>query len=152
MAEPRFVTPELRLTQLIETPGGLSAAEAVRRANANLESIRPTCHAELMAVMERAEGLFGQMGDTPDPAAVSALYDLAVGGIGGGEVSGTPGVDETLKHLSDLIDALRGHAAFDRAAVGVHLQSWRLLMTTTPDAQARAVILAGLHKVAERYA
>lgn len=151
MSEPRFVTPELRLTKLIEEPGGLTVAEALANAAANLESIRPSCLAEMTALLEKAEARFGQMGEAPDAAAVTDLYSLVVGGIGGGEVSGTPGVDETLKSLSDLIDALRAGGAFDRAAVAVHLQAWRLLTITTPGEAARGEILSGLRAVAARY-
>ena len=145
MGEPRFVTPELRLTKLMEEPGGLTVAEALADAAANLESIRPTCLAEMTAVLAKAQARFGQMGDAPDPTAVAELYGLAVGAIGGGEVSATPGVDEALKSLSDLIDALRGRAAFDRAAVAVHLQAWRLLMTAAPDEAARGEIFVGFN-------
>jgi hypothetical protein len=152
MGEPRFVTPELRLTKLIEEPGGLTVAEALADAAANLESIRPTCLAEMTAVLAKAEAQFGRMGDPPDAAAVAELYGLAVGAIGGGEVSGTPGVDEALKSLSDLIDGLRARAAFDRAAVAVHLQAWRLLMIATPDEAARDEILTGLRAVVARHA
>lgn len=156
MSEPRFVTPELRLTKLIEEPGGLAVAQALRNAAANLESIRPTCLAEMTALLERAEALFARMGDAPDAAAVADLYSLAVGAIGGGEVSGTPGVDEALKSLSDLIDALRGESAskpggFDRAAVAVHLQAWRLLMIATLGEAARGEVLFGLRTVVARY-
>lgn len=151
MSDPRFVTPELRLTKLIEEPGGLTVAEALANAAANLESIRPSCLAEMTALMERAEAELGQMGEIPDAAAVAGLYSLAVGAIGGGEVSGTPGVDEALKSLSDLIDALRSRGAFDRAAVAVHLQAWRLLTITHPGEAARAEILSGLRAVVARY-
>jgi hypothetical protein len=152
MSGPRFVTPELRLTKLIEEPGGLTVAEALANAAANLESIRPSCLAEMTALLEKAEAQFGQMGEAPDATAVADLYSLVVGGIGGGEVSGTPGVDEALKSLSDLIDALRAGGAFDRAAIAVHLQAWRLLTITTPGEAARSEILNGLRAVVARYA
>ena len=152
MGAPRFVTPELRLTGLIEAPGGPTVAEALANAAANLESIRPSCLAEMTALLEQAEARFGQMSESPDAAAVTGLYGVAVGAIGGGEVSGTPGVDETLKSLSDLIDALRARDGFDRAAVAVHLQAWRLLTSATPDEAARGEILSGLRAVVARYA
>ncbi len=152
MSGPRFVTPELRLTRLIDEAGGLTVADALAHAAANLESIRPSCLAEMTLLLEKAEAQFAAMGETPDAAAVTGLYSLAVGAIGGGEVSGTPGVDEALKSLSDLIDALRGRDAYDRAAVAVHLQAWRLLMITTPGEAARGEILSGLRAVVARYA
>jgi len=60
-------------------------------------------------------------------------------------------LDEALKSLSDLIDALRAGGAFDRAAIAVHLQAWRLLTITTPGEAARGEILSGLRAVVARY-
>jgi hypothetical protein len=152
MSAPRFVTPELRLTKLIEAPGGLTVAQALHKAAANLDAIRPSCLAAMTALLARAEALFARMGEAPEADAVAELYGVVVGGIGGGEVSGTPGVDEALKSLSDLIDALRAKDAFDRAAVAVHLQAWRLLILAAPGEAAGAEILSGLRAVVARYA
>lgn len=149
MAEPRIVTPQLRLTRAISEPGGLNAAEAVRRASANLETIRPTCRAELVALLDQAEAAWAK---APDASGLQGVYALALRGLGGGDVAGAPGVDQVLKSLSDVIDAFRAGGTFGRAAVDVHLQSWRLLMTGEPDAAARDAILSGLRAVASRFA
>lgn len=149
MSGVRFVTPQLALTRLMAEPGGITAAEAVGRAKANLKSIRPTCRAEMAAMLDRAEAAWTA---APNTEGLEALYEIAVRGIGGGEVAGTPGVDETLKSLSDLIDAFRAHDRFDAAAVDVHLRSWRLLMVGATHGFAQDTILAGLRAVTARFA
>lgn len=147
MGAVRFVTPQLNLTKVMAEPGGVSASEAVKRAQDNLQVLRPTCRAEMAAMLDRAEA---EWAAARDARGLDALYQIAVRAIGTGEVAGTPGVDELLKSLSDLIDAFRGREVA-AAAVDVHLQSWRLLMTGTPDAKAREAILTGLHAVAARF-
>lgn len=149
MSGVRFVTPQLSLTKLMAEPGGLSAKDALAQAGANLETIRPTCRAEMLATLERAEAAWTA---APDKESLTALYDIAVRAIGGGEVAGTRGVDATLKSLSDLIDAFRTHGRFDRAAVEVHLRTWRLLMTTTPGELALSTIQAGLEAITAKFA
>jgi len=75
-----------------------------------------------------------------------------VKGIGAGEVCGVSGVDAALTSFCDLLDHLRTLKRYDRDAVGVHVQAWRLLMTAgLPDAGVEQV-LSGLRKVTARYA
>jgi hypothetical protein len=152
MTAVRFVFPKPRLAELLRTPGGLPVAEAVERAQQNLEAIKPTCVAELTALLELCEAGFASQGEAFDEAAVKGLYSLAVKGIGAGEVCGAPAVDMALTSFCDLLDSLRTLERYDREAVGVHVRAWRLLMSAgLPDAGARQ-ILDGLLKVSGRYA
>ena len=152
MSGVRYVVPKNRLTELLREPGGLPVAEALERAQANLETLRPSCREELLALLGVAEAAYENLGTQSDAAGLSELYNLAVRGIGAGAVSGSPGVDEGLTSLCDLLDAMLSRGAYDREAIGVNLQAWRLLMTPDlPDEGARA-ILQGLRKVSARYA
>lgn len=152
MSSVRFVFPKVRLAEILRTPGGLPVAEALERAQANLSHIRPTCVAELAGLLELAEATFERMGEDYEEAAVSELYALAVRGIGGGGVCGTPAVDQALTSLCDLLDHLKNAQQFDRESVAVHLQSWRLLLNTELPEAGAASILDGLRKVSARYA
>jgi len=152
MSSVRFVFPKPRLAQLLRMPGGLPVPEALERAEQNLETIRPTCVAELESLLELADARFQTLGTGPDDAGMAEIYAIAVRGIGGGQVCGLPGVDVALTSLCDLIDHLRSNGRYDRAAVGVHLRSWRLLMTRGLPAAGSAAILDGLRQVSERYA
>lgn len=152
MSTVRFVFPKVRLTEILKTPGGLTVAEALERAQTNLEEIRPTCIADLTALLEYAEAGLKQLPEPADDAGLADLYAIAVRGIGAGAVCGVPAVDEALTSLCDLIDHLRTRGRFDREAVAVHVRAWRLLMNPDlPDGGAEPV-LDGLRKVTSRYA
>jgi hypothetical protein len=152
MTSVRFVFPKPRLNELLRSPGGLPVAEAIEQARKNLESIKPTCTAELMALLELCEAGFWNLKDDYDDAALAELYTIAVKGIGAGEVCGKPHVDAALTSLCDLLDHLRTLKRFDREAVAVHVRAWRLLMgSDLPEPGARQV-LDGLLKVSRRYA
>lgn len=152
MSTVRFMFPKVRLAEILRTPGGLTVAEALDRAQANLETIRPTCHAELMSLLELAEQSFDRLGEGFDDAGMAELYSIGVRGIGTGAVCGAPRVDEALTSLCDLLDHLRSSSRFDREAVGVHVRAWRLLMNLDLPSAGGAAVLAGLKKVSARYA
>jgi hypothetical protein len=152
MSSVRFVFPKPKLAALLRTPGGLPVAEAMEQAHANLLTIRPACLAEVQDLLEQAEAAFQAMGIEFDDAGLASLYAVAVRAIGAGEICGSPAVDAALTSLCDLLDHLRTHRRYDREAIGVHVQAWRLLMTPDlPQAGADAV-LDGLRRVSARYA
>jgi hypothetical protein len=148
----RFVVPKLRLAKLMRMPGGLPVVEAIEAAEANLQVIRPTCQAELAALLELCEQSFATLGAESDEAGLKTIYAIAVRGIGGGEVCGLPGVDTCLISLCDLIDHLQTTGRYDRKAVAVHVSSWRLLMGDGLPEAGAAAVLDGLRKVNLRYA
>lgn len=152
MSAVRFLFPKVRLAELIRSPGGLSVADALRRAEAGLEEIRPTCLADLAALLDMAEASSARLGETFDDAALADLYAITVRAIGAGRVCGAPGVDEAATSLCDLLDHLRNSGRCDREAVAVHVRAWRLLMNPDlpPDGAER--VLEGLRKVSARYA
>ena len=152
MSSVRFVFPKPRLAQLLRMPGGLPVAEALEQAEQNLEGIRPTCVSELQALLELADARFQGLAAEADDAGVADLYAIAVRGIGGGQVCGLPGVDEALTSFCDLLDHLRSNGRYDRAAIGVHVSSWRLLMSADLPPEGSAAILDGLRRVSARYA
>jgi hypothetical protein len=152
MTSVRFVFPKPRLAELLRTPGGLPVAEAVQRAQQNLEAIRPTCMAELQALLELCEAACASLGPEFDDAAVEEVYAIAVKGIGAGEVCGRPPVDIALTSFCDLLDHLRTLKRFDGQAVGVHVGAWRLLMGPGLPPQGADQVLDGLLKVSARFA
>lgn len=152
MTTARFVFPKVRLTELLKAPGGLTVADALARAQANLETLKPTCLAEQIALLEYAEAALDRLGATFDDAALAELYAIAVRGIGTGSVCGAPAVDEALNSLCDLVDHFRNNGQYDRDAIGVHVRAWRLLLNPDLPVEGAQPVLAGLRKVAARYA
>ena len=49
MSGVRFVFPKPRLAEILRMPGGLPVVEALERAQGNLETLKPSCLAELQA-------------------------------------------------------------------------------------------------------
>lgn len=152
MSSVRFVFPKLKLEQLIHAPGGLAVADALAQAEANLETLKPTCREELLTLLDQAEAVFALPGSEVDDDGLAGLYSIAVRGIGAGAVCGAPDVDDALGSLCDLIDALQSCGRRDREPVGVHLGSWRLLMDPNLPRPGAAAIIEGLRKVTVRYA
>jgi hypothetical protein len=148
----RFVFPKPRLAQLLKMPGGLPVAEALERAQNNLEDIRPTCLAELQALLELAQARLEAIEAGGEEAGVTELYAIAVRGIGGGEVVQIPAVDAALTSLCDLLDNLRTQGRFDKAAIAVHLQSWRLLIAGDQPPEVARAMVEGLRKVSAKFA
>ena len=152
MSGVRFVFPKPRLATLLKMPGGLPVVEALERAQANLETIKPACREDLLALLDTAETAFAALRDDFDEAGMATLYAIAVRGIGTGALCGAPGVDKALTSLCDLLDFLLTGNRHDREAIGVHVQAWRLLMTVDLPQAGADSILAGLRKVTAKYA
>lgn len=151
MSSVRFVFPKVKLEALIRAPGGLTVADAVARAAANLETIKPTCRAELMMLLEQAEAASADMSEAADGRALDQLYAIAVRGIGVGAVCGAPDVDGALNSFCDLIGALQASGRRDVEPIRVHLGAWRLLMDPALPRVGGAAIVGGLRKVSARY-
>ncbi|RAK57247.1 hypothetical protein [Phenylobacterium deserti] len=151
MSSVRFVIPKLRLTQLLKEPGGLAVADAVTKAGENLVTIRPTCRAELLALLDQAEATAKSSPET-NRELIDLLYEYAVRSIGAGEICGVPAVDVALTSFCDLLDYMKTNGRFDREAIDVYLRAWRLLMSPELPAAGRDAVLAGLRQVTDRYA
>ena len=54
MSGARFVTPPNRLAEIMRKPGGVAVADAISRAERNLEAIRPACRADMMGLLDAA--------------------------------------------------------------------------------------------------
>jgi hypothetical protein len=150
MSIARFTVPKQRLAQLLRTPGGPPAAEALAAARDNLTVLKPQCVGELKALLEQAEKTFAGL-KAYDEAALAELYDASVRGIGLGDLCGAGSVDVALHSLCDLLDHLQTQETYDAEAVGVHLRAWRLLITTELPPEGAEQVLAGLNKVSALY-
>ena len=138
-----------RLAQFVNTADGMPLAEALARADANLEMIRPPS-------VEHIDALLAELGakaaDKPSPAEVERLYRVAneLAGLGG--VFGLGALGRAAYSLCELLDGLRV-SGWNAAAVTVHLEGLRLLRHEDSGAvppEAIAAVLAGLDKVVAR--
>jgi chemotaxis protein histidine kinase CheA len=145
----RYTTPN-RLAHFVNTADGITLAEALARADAKLEEIRPPS-------LERIDEALAELG-AKAPAAPSApevdrLYRLANELAGTAGVFGLAGLGRAAYSLCELLDVLKTAASWNAAAVTVHLEGLRLLRGADEAAmppEATAAILAGLDKVVAR--
>jgi hypothetical protein len=145
----RHVVPN-RLAHFVNTADGITLAEALARADAKLEEIRPPS-------LERIDEILAELGakapGEPAPGEVERVYRLANELAGTAGVFGLAGLGRAAFSLCELLDAYRGGAPWGAAAVTVHLDGLRLLRGESSGAlppAAVAAVLAGLDKVVAR--
>ena len=150
MNTARFTVPKQRLAQLLRTPGGPPAAEALAAAQSNLVVLKPQCIGELDKLLAAAEAVYARL-TGHDEQGLAELYDASVRGIGLGDLCGAGSVDVALHSLCDLLDHLQTQEIYEAEAVGVHLRAWRLLISTELPQEGAQQVLAGLNKVSAKY-
>jgi chemotaxis protein histidine kinase CheA len=145
----RYTTPN-RLAHFVNTADGITLADALARADANLEEIRPP---SLQRIDEALAELGAKAPAAPTPAEVDRLYRLANELAGTAAVFGLTGLGRAAYSLCELLDVLKSAPAWNAAAVTVHLEGLRLLRGEDSGAltpEAIAAVLAGLDKVVAR--
>lgn len=138
--------------KLVRQPGGVSMDEAVRAADANLESIRGRLVAEIEATLERMQALGGALRDGPgDGRALEELYASANAVIGLAGAPGLRGLGRVCYSLCELIDRLQTSGAWNGPAVRIHMDSLRALRPGTAEGEAQQeAIVAALKRVVAR--
>jgi hypothetical protein len=154
MSGVRFEFPKLRLATQLQEAGGITVAEAVETANANLEIIRPQVLNALQAAALDAQEAMGKLPREYAPEPMQGLYAIASRAVGMGSLCGSPGADVALVSLCDLLDRLIDTQRCDLAAIAVHVQTLQLLAFNIGGANDEGVtakVLAGLQRVSDRY-
>lgn len=149
MTNVRRFHPEVRLKKLLAEPGGMTAGEAIERADAKLEEIRGDC---LSAVDDKLTELSALVkSDQPERGA--RMYRCA------NEIfaeAGTFGLAELSAAAHSLCSLLARteDTKVPEASVKVHIDAMRALRN--PDVAgnkaARAAVLSGLRGLALRVA
>jgi hypothetical protein len=147
-----YVTPRLRLSDLLRRPGGPPVVEAVATAETNLATLAPECREELIRQLEIAEAAHLRLNRVFDDAKLGVIYAAAVAAVGLGKVCGAPALDAVLTSLCDLVDDLRWQGRQDLDGVKVHLQAWRLLLASEAPPPQVLRLLDGLIRVSGRFA
>jgi hypothetical protein len=148
MTRPRFFFPEVRLKRLLAEPGGVSASEALNRAEEAIESVRASClvaiDAKIAAIATYVEG---------SPELTRRCYVLAneiyaeAGALGLSELSNVS------HNLCELL-SLGATSGVPRPTVMVHADAMRALRSPAISAnqQLRAAVVAELHHLTARFA
>jgi len=149
----RRIKVENRLAKLVEMPGGISLAEALERADSNLEQVKDEYLAELDCKIAQIEQLEGG-GGKPDPAAIDALYAASNEMVAIAGVFGLGELGQAAYSFCELLDRLRQSGGWSAQAVAVHIGAMKLLrhpQAAESHGGCKAV-LEGLRQVTERTA
>jgi len=143
----RTFQPENRLAKLIKLPGGVSLAEAMMRANRNLNTVRETCLAGADEKVAAIEGVMTT--ETPERAALDQIYLLAndvfaeAGALGESDLSAAAhSLCELTSHDSAVLRSWE--------PVRVHVGTMRLLRSSQLDERQRRGLVEGVLQVSAR--
>jgi hypothetical protein len=154
MSGVTLVYPKTKLAGQLREAGGVAVADAVQGASDNLAVLKPRCLTELQMTADSAMTCFHGFPAEFAPEPLQELYAIAARAVGMGAICGAPGADAALVSLCDLLDRLGSSRRWDKAAIGVHVQTLQLLAMNAGgalDAAATDSVLAGLRKVSARY-
>jgi len=154
MSSVRYEFPKFKLTQQLKEPGGLSVADALDSAEANLDELRPECMTELQTAAGAALTCFQGFPAEFSAEALQQLYAISARAVGIGVVCKVPAADTAFVSLCNLLDHLEVIKRWDREAIAVHVQTLHLLASSAGaklDEAGMERVLAGLQKVTRRY-
>lgn len=141
----RRFRPNLSLTAKMKQPGGMHAGEAIRRADATLETLQEGCLTGIDEALDKIEAMIAAgRASTPDLhgmyVASANVIDLC-GGVAQG------GLETAARSLCDYLDRLEEGERLDHRGIDVHVASMRLLHRTGASPAERQVVLDGLAQV-----
>ena len=143
--------PAGSFAKLVRQPGGMTQDEAVRAADANLESIREKLAEEIRATLDWMHAIGGALGDEPGTPALEELYKAANSVIGMAGAPGLRALGRVCYSLCELIDRLQTTRTWNAAAVRLHMDSLRVLRPGATEDEARQeAIVAALKRVVGR--
>jgi hypothetical protein len=153
MSAAKRFWPKTRLKTLVSLPGGLSASEAVARAEVGLESVSTACLAAVDDKIDRLVALSAQRGDVANRQdVIDRIYRLSNEVFAESGAFGRAAVSMAAQSLCDLTSGANGQDNDIWNGIEVHVQSMRLLRqgdVESSDEMCRAV-LEGLRKVSRR--
>jgi len=148
MSEVKKSRMKPRLGQLMTQKGGMYVAEALKRADATLETLREPSLTGIDAYIAALDALLASGLD--DAALVEALYARSgdIVSLSGAERS--TAVQVAARSLCDLLDEADGLPPSTLAGIKVHVASIKLLHRAPDNPALQAPILQGLASVLEK--
>jgi hypothetical protein len=144
-----------RLSRLAVGRGGISMAEALKRATAALEEMRPQCIILIDECLLEMDARFGATAPGRGDEPLDHLYSLSSCIIDmAGALPGS-GIEQAARALCDLIDLSLAAGRTGWVAVDVHLRALHLLRAhgaLLPPERRQAVITGLQNVVVKRYA
>lgn len=148
MSAVSFTRRPNRLGKLISTPGGRKLGEAVAKAQAGIETLRPGLLVEVDQALDRLRAAAGRT----DAAGHAEVYASATAIVGAAGLCGLTRVGEVAYNLCELSDRYIEAGTWNTAAIAAHIQTMGVLRMAnlaedSPEAQA---VLDGLKTLVRR--
>jgi len=148
MSEVKKSRMKPRLGQLMTQKGGMYVAEALKRADATLETLREPSLTGIDAYIAALDALLASGLD--DAARVAALYARSSDIVSLSGAERNAAVQVAARSLCDLLDEADGLSASTLAGVQVHVASIKLLHRAPDSPALHEPILQGLASVLEK--
>ena len=141
---------ENRLAKSVVSSGGMSAAEALSKAQAAVEEVREPTLAEIDSSLGEIYGLGAQMkAEAPGEDALQRMYVCANRVVAMGGVFGLGELGQAAYSLCELVSRFQTLERFHFNMVQVHLDGLKLLRSPAEHPTAiRQEVLAGLRQLA----
>jgi hypothetical protein len=148
MSEVKKSRMKSRLGQLMTEKGGMYVAEALKRADATMETLREPSLTGIDAYIAALDGLLAS--DLDDAARIEALYARSSDIVSLSGAERNKAVQVAARSLCDLLDEADGLTPSALAGVKVHVASIKLLHRAPDNPALHAPILQGLASVLEK--
>jgi len=141
-----------RLSTLAFTPGGISAKDALARADVAIEKMRDPALAAIDQTLAEMEARFGAAAANRDNEPPEDLYILSSNIIDAAVCVRQTSIDQAAKAMCDLVDLSGEMGVWDWEAVDLHLSSLRMLRLAgeSMSERERMAVLDGLLKVTRK--
>ena len=153
MNTARVFKVENRLAKVIVLPGGVTVAEALRRADSRVASVRERCLDSLVEKGRRLQQL-AELGRTgSDRQAVLDLYAVANEVFSVASAFDMPDLADSAYGLCDLVSGPDDQSTINWGAVDVYVDGVRFLCSADgeTDLAMRSAIVAGLRAITARF-
>jgi len=151
-SKAQFHAPEPRLKSMVNRPDGIRISEAVKKAEANVQSYKATGVASMDEKISQLVEICGRMRAGSTSTDERKVYLLSNDIFDAAGMFGEPELSEAAYSLCEMIGNRAERVPLSWDSVNVHISSMRLLRQSASDADAatRQAVLQGLRKVAAR--
>ncbi len=134
-----------RLSELIDSAGGITVGVAVTRARDNIAQLRGKALTEVTRHIGELAALQQPNTDEERAETLRSIYRSSNDVIDAASPFGLDEICDVATSLCDMVDRAAGESAFDWRILSVHIQSLQLLNTLPEEAvEQRAAVSAQL--------
>jgi hypothetical protein len=152
MSEAKKFKVETKLSVHAFRPGGVTVADALRRADMALEIMREPCLVTIDDSLDEIETRYGSAAAQRSDEPFDELYRLSSKIIDASIFFTGADLDKAARALCQLISLCEAQGAWDWIAVDLHIDALRMLRTVGPSIspRERQAVIKGLQQVTRK--